>query len=1376
MRKNLTGLGTRFAFLAMFALLSLFSTQMKAADLVSVSPPAGPLAGWVENEQISITISEPISNLGYAQVTLKSASGEELEVGPVGLYAEGNPATATVFTGTVYDFNVYEFAPGVTYQGVFEFYNNMGSVLQSFTVEWTGEGADTPPVVGDVTYSLAIDGASLSTVETTLTPVSPGFSTVSVTSTDGEITLGEDDEYGNPPTGFIGIYGVNDPDHMSVGGVESYNNGVLKLWDPFEGEGNYYIEVGEGVFLINGVPAPAMKFYFTTGEEVATVIEMYISGAFNEYAEAGNSQWQLAETGEGTKVYTGTFDVAEGEFEFNLQSNEGVTYVYDGEGVAPGSTGQTGEEDRPGVMIMPVSFASGAWTGQMQMAMGGDQFHYWANETWNGGSITVTADLGSNTITITGQENAPAEPTYMGEGNVIYPEGTSQYVADLSAVAVQWNETLSKVDGATAYPKLYINGSDMDIDVPYELMDYPFGDPGVGTGNTIYIDLEEYTSEDSMPKAGTYKVVIPAGIVENSNGDLNPEQTITRTVLGTVYGKANPDEYTLTEGEYQTITVTFPGSSISINEAVSEAVTVNDQPVEPQIDGASVIFNIEDWTAGNEYSIVIPGQLYIIDNTNYNAEFTQSWEVEAAKAAYMEPARLLNPEISGAEMNPAVELTWGQTVELVSEDFEIKVSLDGTELGVIDDATLLNLVPSGGSEPGIATLADAGDQGELLYVLFDAAGYFRGEGTYTFEIPEGLVQNAAGEINPAQTVTIIASGLVEGTVTPEEGAEFKEGENVTITISYEGATIETNYSEDAPLMVTDYDEYDKQFTWADTDVLKLDTETKQVVITLGNALKAGTYYVTFREGMILVDGVQNGSVDYMFTVVKDSAEPEPGEVEAIEENVATPIEANTLYTFTPSADGTLTVTSNSFSNFEFLYSDADHSDLIESSNVGYGDDGIVYTYEGLQEGVTYYVYVESLLEPLPEGFELTFSMDSAEPEPGEDNVIKENVATPIVANTLYTFTPSADGTLTVTSNSFSNFEFLYSDADHSDLIESSNVGYGDDGIVYTYEGLQAGVTYYVYIESLLEPLPEGFELTFSMNGQAGSAAEITAIDPAPGKAFDVENYGYSQLTIVPEDVTFSKVTVEYWIDGNDTATVVDITPEQLNGTLWGLPIKEAYMAADGKVAANTNFVVNIEGLTYNGEPVVCNIDGVTSDGNGNLSYYYTVEAADSSAETVIGDAQIVGLALNGDVTSAEISWYDETDHAYTVALNDDCEEAIEILPLDANYIMPKFTVEVNDYDNALVIVFAEPLAKGTYSVYVPEGYVILGEDAINAGQSLQLIVDTTGIPGVIADANGNYTVYNMNGSLIVKTNNFVELNRLANGLYIINGKKVMVRK
>lgn len=145
-----------------------------------------------------------------------------------------------------------------------------------FTVK---AGEEEGPEIGDVTYNLFIEGEQLSDGEDDYyTEVEPGFQEITVYAGDETVALGPKDNYGNSPLQFITIYNVNDLE-TTVGGVDSFNNGVLKLNDPFTATGKFVIKVGAGVFEINGVLAPAAEFYFTTGEGVEYVkVNLSVNG------------------------------------------------------------------------------------------------------------------------------------------------------------------------------------------------------------------------------------------------------------------------------------------------------------------------------------------------------------------------------------------------------------------------------------------------------------------------------------------------------------------------------------------------------------------------------------------------------------------------------------------------------------------------------------------------------------------------------------------------------------------------------------------------------------------------------------------------------------------------------------------------------------------------------------------------------------------------------------------------------------------------------------------------------------------------------------------------------------------------------------------
>lgn len=93
------------------------------------------------------------------------------------------------------------------------------------------------------------------------------------------------------------------------------------------------------------------------------------------------------------------------------------------------------------------------------------------------------------------------------------------------------------------------------------------------------------------------------------------------------------------------------------------------------------------------------------------------------------------------------------------------------------------------------------------------------------------------------------------------------------------------------------------------------------------------------------------------------------------------------------------------------------------------------------------------------------------------------------------------------------------------------------------------------------------------------------------------------------------------------------------------------------------------------------------------------------------------------------------------------------------------------------------LADGTYTLVVPGAYLILidkdDREFVNEEVRYTFIYengDFAGIHSVEGSDNGVITVYNMQGVKVMETNNRMQLKSLDSGLYIIDGKKLFIRK
>ena len=86
------------------------------------------------------------------------------------------------------------------------------------------------------------------------------------------------------------------------------------------------------------------------------------------------------------------------------------------------------------------------------------------------------------------------------------------------------------------------------------------------------------------------------------------------------------------------------------------------------------------------------------------------------------------------------------------------------------------------------------------------------------------------------------------------------------------------------------------------------------------------------------------------------------------------------------------------------------------------------------------------------------------------------------------------------------------------------------------------------------------------------------------------------------------------------------------------------------------------------------------------------------------------------------------------------------------------------------------LPEGFFNI---DGYEILG--TIYGGEDspelvIVYVIDSTeAVKGINADDDGIYRVYNLSGMLVLSTDNALDLNSLSKGIYIIHGKKYLLR-
>ena len=295
--------------------------------------------------------------------------------------------------------------------------------------------------------------------------------------------------------------------------------------------------------------------------------------------------------------------------------------------------------------------------------------------------------------------------------------------------------------------------------------------------------------------------------------------------------------------------------------------------------------------------------------------------------------------------------------------------------------------------------------------------------------------------------------------------------------------------------------------------------------------------------------------------------------------------------------------------------------------------------------------------------------------------------------------------------------------------------------------------------------------TPSVSGQQNLMEEATVLNP---ESETVASLMLVQVTWDKQSINLNKgakVTVN--IAGEETfdcdlATTIyneDQDPGIAQMVDEGNNILNIYLPfeAFGKTGS---FVITIpEGTVYN-------FDGLINPAQllaFNVAPYTDVEM------TVTPECANYGTATVDDLKEITLSW-----NGQPIALNN--FNGLRLGFGDAQYYVYNEGLVTFNEDNTEVIIDVDSLVKenGQYEFVISDGAFLIGngeEMALNEETVLTYIVtDCSGIADIVEEIDGRYVVYNLDGTLLLDTVDSSLLRTLAPGLYVINGKKVIVRK
>lgn len=466
----------------------------------------------------------------------------------------------------------------------------------------------------------------------------------------------------------------------------------------------------------------------------------------------------------------------------------------------------------------------------------------------------------------------------------IYASESIELVGDLSKITVRGVDYDYDPNGsegiiATAVSSAEVEGPNgekgikVTFDNPVEEASYVYV---VIPGNMFEFNGEKYAANIQLE----YMVTLPLPAP-----DANPASGSTVPQLDEItlsWGTSAIETYWEFETAGSKIELSFNGGEpVDITDKVSvendSEMTDFGWPINSN--GRIVIdFGDEPYTEEGTYVIVIPEKYVSVEDfeNQTNGEIILTYTVEAGVVDLMDPATYEtlegNPEYLSSFNT--VTLTWDYEPITLNEDVEVSLVYNGGEKVYPMKANVVYLpeeeVP-GEPATGLRAVAPDNDNALVLSVVDDMENpFWSAPGVYTIDVPQGLVMNNNGMLNPQQTITLTVVELttIVPTVTPEtdvnglEPTTVKELSEVTITwnecpLAYNGGEIRVIDPEGNSYDVVPTNE---------NGVLTLDlSEIVEADGLYEVLISEGAYVITEESGKTLC-----GMVDLQYTVSKDN--------------------------------------------------------------------------------------------------------------------------------------------------------------------------------------------------------------------------------------------------------------------------------------------------------------------------------------------------------------------------------------------------------------------------------------------------------------------------------------------------------------------------
>ena len=129
----------------------------------------------------------------------------------------------------------------------------------------------------------------------------------------------------------------------------------------------------------------------------------------------------------------------------------------------------------------------------------------------------------------------------------------------------------------------------------------------------------------------------------------------------------------------------------------------------------------------------------------------------------------------------------------------------------------------------------------------------------------------------------------------------------------------------------------------------------------------------------------------------------------------------------------------------------------------------------------------------------------------------------------------------------------------------------------------------------------------------------------------------------------------------------------------------------------------------------------------------------------------------------------------SVEINTECESSVALWTVGyPEEMIAYYEVTIDGATAKLELTIdADSVEDGDYTILVPAEYFIV-DGQVCDGETFNVTLEKTGIYGIEADAKG-LDVYSVSGILVLRDAKATDLKNLQKGIYIVNGKKILVR-